>query len=60
MGKSQWRQEAMQGSGVLPMGEYFQTMMLGVRERPCGGIGGGRKGKGEAIGAMVPLEPQSH
>lgn len=49
----------MERADVPPMGEHFQTMMLGVRERPCGGIGGGRKGKGEATGAKVPLEPQS-
>lgn len=54
MDDSQPRQEAMERAGVPPMGKYFQTMMLGVRERLCGGVGGGRKGKGEATGATVP------
>lgn len=59
MGKSQWKQEAMEGTGVPCMGEYFWAMMLVLRERICGGEGGGRKGKGEATEATVLPEPLS-
>lgn len=37
-------------------GEYFQAMMLGMREKLCGDVGGGRKGKGEATEATVQPE----
>lgn len=59
MGKSPSEARGHGGSRYPTHGEYFWAMMLGMRGRLCGGVGGGRKGKGEATEATVPLEPQS-